>query len=57
MERTAIKINLIGLFKKNPKGGMVIKADNDSDIETVAKIADIAGEIGRWTVAVSVEND
>jgi len=57
VEMTALKINLTRLFNENPKGGMVIQADNDSDIETVAKIADIAREIGISPVAVSVEND
>ena len=57
VEPTALKISLTRLFNENPKGGMVIQADNDSDIETVAKIADIAREIGISPVAVSVEND
>ena len=49
VEMTALKINLTRLFNENPKGGMVIQADNDSDIETVAKIADIARE--NWHIA------
>ena len=57
VEPTALKINLTRLFNENPKGGMVIQADNDTDSETVAKIADIAREIGISPVAVSVEND
>ena len=52
-----LKFNLTRLFNENPKGGMVIQADNDSDIEAVAKVADIAQEIGISPVAVSVEND
>lgn len=57
VEATALKINLTRLFNENPKGGMVIQADNDSDIEAVAKVADIARDIGIAPVAVSVEND
>jgi len=57
VETTALKINLTRLFNENPKGGMVIQADNDSNIEAVAKVADIAREIGISPVAVSVEND
>ncbi|MGB1159018.1 MAG: ExbD/TolR family protein [Porticoccaceae bacterium] len=57
VEATALKINLTRLFNENPKGGMVIQADNDSDIESVAKVADIARDIGIAPVAVSVEND
>jgi biopolymer transport protein ExbD len=36
---------------------MVIQADNESNIEAVAKVADIARDIGIAPVAVSVEND
>ena len=57
VETTALKLNLTRLFNENPKGGMVIQADNESDIETVAKVADIARDIGINPVAISVEND
>ena len=57
VEINALKLNLTRLFNENPKGGMVIQADNNSDIETVAKVADIAREIGITPVAISVEND
>lgn len=57
VEINALKLNLTRLFNENPKGGMVIQADNDSDIEAVAKVADIAREIGITPVAISVEND
>ena len=36
---------------------MVIQADNESNIESVAKVADIARDIGIAPVAISVEND
>ena len=57
VEPTALKINLTRLFNENPKGGMVIQADNESNIESVAKVADIARDIGITPVAVSVERD
>lgn len=57
VESSALKLNLTRLFNENPKGGMVIQADNESDIESVAKVADIARDIGISPVAVSVEND
>jgi len=57
VEINALKLNLTRLFNENPKGGMVIQADNDSDIEAVAKVADLAREIGIAPVAISVEND
>ena len=57
VETTSLKINLTRLFNENPKGGMVIQADNESNIEAVAKVADIARDIGIAPEAVSVEND
>lgn len=57
VETTALKLNLTRLFNDNPKGGMVIQADNESNIESVAKVADIAKDIGISPIAVSVEND
>ena len=57
VETTSLEINLTRLFNENPKGGMVIQADNESNIEAVAKVADIARDIGISPVAVSVEND
>lgn len=57
VEESALKISLKRLYAENPKGGMVIQADNESSIETVAKIADVARDIGISPVAISVEND
>ena len=57
VETTGLKLNLTRLFNDNPKGGMVIQADNDSNIEAVAKVADIARDIGISPVAISTEND
>jgi biopolymer transport protein ExbD len=57
VETTALKINLQRLFNENPKGGMVIQADNESNIEVVAKVADVATDIGIRPVAISVEQD
>ena len=45
------------MFNDNPKGGMVIQADNEADIESLARVADVAREIGITPVAISVEND
>ena len=57
IEPSALKINLTRIFNENPQGGMVIQADNESNIESVAKVADIARDIGISPVAISVEND
>ena len=57
IDPSALKINLTRMFNENPQGGMVIQADNESNIESVAKVADIARDIGISPVAISVEND
>ena len=57
VEKSALKLVLTRLFSENPKGGMVIQADNESNIEMVAEISDIARQIGISPVAVSVESD
>ena len=57
VEGSSLKLNLTRMFNDNPKGGMVIQADNEADIESLARVADIAREIGITPVAISVEND
>ena len=57
VEATGLKLNLTRLFNDNPKGGMVVQADNESNIESIAKVADIARDIGISPVAISTEND
>jgi len=54
---TWLNLNLTRLFNDNPKGGMVIQADNESNIESIAKVADIARDLGISPVAISTEND
>jgi len=57
VEPTALKINLTRLYNENPKGGMVIQADNESNMEMVAKVADVATDIGIRPVGISVDKD
>ena len=57
VEESALKLNLTRMFNENPKSGTVIQADNESSIESLAKVADIARDIGISPVAISVEND
>jgi len=57
VEGSSLKLNLTRMFNDNPKGGMVIQADNEADIESLARVADVAREIGITPVAISVEND
>ena len=57
LDENALKLSLTRMYNENPLSGMVIQADNESSIESVAKVADIAREIGISPVAISVEND
>ena len=57
VEGSGLKLNLTRMFNDNPKGGMVIQADTEADIESLARVADVAREIGITPVAISVEND
>ena len=57
VEESALKLNLTRMFNENPLSGMVIQADNESSIESLAKVAYIARDIGITPVAISVEND
>jgi biopolymer transport protein ExbD len=52
-ELDEVKLQLIRLHTENPKGGLVIQADNDSNVETVGKVADAALDIGLTDIAVS----
>ena len=57
VEESSLKLNLTRMFNENPKSGMVIQADNESSIESLAKVADIARDVGISPIAISVEND
>lgn len=57
VEPAALKLNLTRMFQENPKGGMVIQADNESQIETLALVADTAKDVGISPIAVSVNQD
>ncbi|KJS05895.1 MAG: biopolymer transporter ExbD [Gammaproteobacteria bacterium BRH_c0] len=49
----AVKLQLIRLHTENPKGGLVIQADNNANVETLGLVADSAIEIGLTDIAVS----
>ena len=57
LDENALKLSLTRMYNENPLSGMIIQADNESSIESVAKVADIARDIGISPVAISVEND
>ncbi|MCK9503908.1 MAG: biopolymer transporter ExbD [Porticoccaceae bacterium] len=53
VEPDEVKLQLIRLHTENPKGGLVIQADNASSVETLGVVADAALEIGLVDIAVS----
>lgn len=53
VEPDQVKIQLIRLHTENPKGGLVIQADNASNLETLGLVSDVALEIGLTDIAVS----
>ncbi|MGD9659865.1 MAG: ExbD/TolR family protein [Porticoccaceae bacterium] len=53
VEPDEVKLQLIRLHTENPKGGLIIQADNASSVETLGAVADAALEIGLVDIAVS----
>ena len=53
----AVKLQILRLFAENPKGGMVIQADNEADVEFIGLVADAAKEVGVSDIAVSTEQN
>lgn len=51
----SVKSSIERLHAENPKGAVVIQADDNSNIETLTKIAQAAREIGILDVSVSTE--
>ncbi|GIX31448.1 MAG: biopolymer transporter ExbD [Porticoccaceae bacterium] len=48
-----LKLELVRLRTENPKGGLVIQADRDASMETLALVSDVAIDIGLTDIAVS----
>lgn len=51
----AVKSSIERLHAENPKGAVVIQADDNSNIETLTKVAEAAREVGILDVSVSTE--
>ncbi len=51
----AVKGSIERLHAENPKGAVVIQADDESNIETLTKVATAAREAGVLDVSVSTE--
>ena len=51
----AVKTSIERLYAENPKGAVVIQADDNSNIETLTKVAEAAREVGILDISVSTE--
>jgi biopolymer transport protein ExbD len=52
----AVRANIERLHAENPKGAVVIQADNESTTETVAAVLDAAREVGVYDVSLATED-
>jgi len=53
----AVRANVERLHAENPKGAVVIQADNQSNTETVVAVLDAAREAGVQDVSLATEDD
>ena len=53
----AVRANVERLHAENPKGAVVIQADNESTTETVVKVLDASREAGVIDVSLATEDD
>jgi biopolymer transport protein ExbD len=53
----AVKANIERLRAENPKGGLVIQADNEANVETLTAVADAARDVGIFDVSIATTDD
>lgn len=51
----AVRANIERLHAENPKGAVVVQADNESNTETVVAVIDAAREAGVFDVSLSTD--
>jgi len=51
----AVKSVIERLRAENPEGGVVIQADNESNVKTLTAVADAARELGIYDVSISTD--
>lgn len=56
IDARAVRANVERLHAENPKGAVVIQADNKSNTETVAAVLDAAREAGVYDVSLATED-
>ena len=57
IDERAVRANIERLHAENPKGAVVIQADNKSTTETVAGVLDSARQAGVYDVSLATEDD
>ncbi len=50
-----LKTKIAALYAENPKGAMVIQADEESRVEQIAQVADAAKEVGVEVIQIAAE--
>lgn len=57
VDKRAVRSVIERMHAENPKGAVVIQADNESNTETVAAVIDAARAAGVYDVSLATEND
>jgi biopolymer transport protein ExbD len=57
VDKRAVRSVIERMHAENPKGAVVIQADNESNTETVAGVIDSARSAGVFDVSLATEND
>lgn len=57
IDKRAVRSVIERMHAENPKGAVVIQADNESNTETVAGVIDSARAAGVYDVSLATEND
>jgi biopolymer transport protein ExbD len=56
IDARAVRANIERLHAENPKGAVVIQADNESNTQTVASVLDAAREAGVYDVSLATDD-
>ena len=57
VDKRAVRSVIERMHAENPKGAVVVQADNESNTETVAGVIDSARAAGVFDVSLATEND
>ena len=57
VDKRAVRSVIERMHAENPKGAVVVQADNESNTETVAGVIDSARAAGVYDVSLATEND